>query len=113
MRTRGMAQEREIHVGIEPGLGVVLWDLAHALETSANDDVHPSLDALEHRGFRLAERDHELECRLAHFVLFAGTFTLIAVGALRDWWERKRAIGARIWLSNGGCGVHVDSRDKK
>ena len=108
-----MAQERETYVGIEPRLGVILRDLAHAFETPADDDVYPALHALKHRGFRLAERGHEFECRLAHFVLFAGPFTLIAIRTLRDWWERERATAARIRPSNGGCGARLDSRNTK
>ena len=64
--------EGHTYVGFEPGFRVVFGYFAHALQTSAYDDVHPPLHAFEHIRLGFAEGRHELERALPHLVLLSG-----------------------------------------
>lgn len=61
----------DTYVGFEPSLRVVLRYLAHALQTTSHDDVHPRLDGLQHVRLGFAESRHELERALPDLILLS------------------------------------------
>lgn len=73
---------RATYIRFQPLVQVVLGDLTRTLETPANDDVHPALNAAQHIWPCLAQRRHELQRALVYLVVFPAHRLVVPVLAL-------------------------------